>query len=336
MYREGRKQMISQKATLLCIYEILKEYSDEKHILSAEDIRKKLKTIYDVDMERRAIYRNIDALRSMDIEIEGYAENRQGYYLVNRKFELSEVRVLCDAVVSSDRITEKAGKEIIGKLIATQSIFQRRTLQKTVFVKSDQKIFNKQLFYNIDVLNEAIGQGCKVSAKIMEYGLSHELEEKENSSVIFSPYVTLWAEGEYYILAKREESMEPEHIRIDLLRDIEILEIGMDMLFGGFNPGQYAQRYIIQNGERKEKFEIECAWELWQDVVENFGRDAFVCNKGWEKLNIRIETIPSKMESWVMQHIDRCEVIGPRYFKDNIQNTIRNAYKQYFGQNAEE
>ena len=31
--------MISQKATALCIYEILKTYSDEVHIMSADKIR---------------------------------------------------------------------------------------------------------------------------------------------------------------------------------------------------------------------------------------------------------------------------------------------------------
>lgn len=54
--------MIAQKATILCLCEILKKYSDENHILSAEKIREKLKIIYDVDMERRATYRNIEAL----------------------------------------------------------------------------------------------------------------------------------------------------------------------------------------------------------------------------------------------------------------------------------
>lgn len=43
--------MISQKATILCVYEILKKYSDENHIISAEKIREKLKVIYDVDMD---------------------------------------------------------------------------------------------------------------------------------------------------------------------------------------------------------------------------------------------------------------------------------------------
>ena len=136
-------------------------YTDETHILSAEKIREKLKTVYDVDMERRAIYRNIDALRSIGIEIEGYQENREGYYLIDREFELSEIRLLCDAVAASDMIKEDTGKKIIKKLIDTQSIFQGRMLQKTVFVKAEKKISNKQLFYNIDgILRSRDGGIC--------------------------------------------------------------------------------------------------------------------------------------------------------------------------------
>ena len=40
--------MISQKATILCVYEILKKYSDENHMISAEKIREKLKVIVTV------------------------------------------------------------------------------------------------------------------------------------------------------------------------------------------------------------------------------------------------------------------------------------------------
>lgn len=51
---------------------------------------------------------------------------------------------------------------------------------------------------------------------------------------------------------KREGGDELEHIRIDLIKDIAILERGIDMVFGGFNPGQYAKEYIFQNGEKKK------------------------------------------------------------------------------------
>lgn len=321
--------MIAQKATILCIYEILKMYTDENHILSAEKIREKLKTVYDVDMERRAIYRNIDALRSMGIEIEGYQENREGYYLIDREFELSEIRLLCDAVAASNMIKEETGKKIIRKLSDTQSIFQGRMLQKTVFVKTEKKILNKQLFYNIDALNVAINQGCKVSARMMEYGFDYELTEKQESPIVLSPYVTLWAEGDYYILAKREGMDDIEHFRIDLMKDIVILERGIEMIFGGFNPSQYAKEYIYQNGEKKEKYEIECRRTLWQNVADTFGKDAVVMRIDDDNICIKVMAIPSQMKTWILQHMGECDVTAPRKFRAEIQNIIMDAYKQY-------
>lgn len=321
--------MIAQKATILCLYEILKKYSDENHILSAEKIREKLKVIYDVDMERRAVYRNIEALRSMGIEIEGYQDNREGYYLIDREFELSEIRLLCDAVAASDMIKEETGKTIIKKLIDSQSIFQGRMLQKTVFVKSEKKIISKQLFYNIDALNVAINQGCKVSVCLLEYGVDQKLTDVPHGNIVLSPYVTIWAEGNYYILAKREYSEKLEHFRIDHMKDITILERGVDMIFGGLNPSQYAKQCIFQNGEMKEKYEIECGLELWQEIAEYFGRDASVSRKNHESMTVRISAIPSIMRSWIMAHINQCEVVGPKRFRDEIQMTIMDAYKKY-------
>lgn len=321
--------MIAQKATILCLYDILKKYTDENHILSAEKIREKLKIIYDVDMERRAIYRNIEALRSMGIEIEGYQDNREGYYLIDREFELSEIRLLCDAIAASDMIKEETGKKIIAKLIDSQSIFQGRMLQKTVFVKSEKKIISKHLFYNIDALNVAINQGCKVRVQLLEYSLDQKLAEVPDGRIVFSPYATIWAEGHYYILAKREHSEQLEHFRIDHMKDITILERGVDMIFGGLDPGQYAKKWIYQNGEMEEKYEIECDPDLWQEIAEEFGSHAVVLRKDHKSMAVRVNAIPSVMRVWIMSHINRCEIIGPKRFRDEIQSEIMKAYKKY-------
>lgn len=322
--------MISQKATILCVYEILKKYSDENHIISTEKIREKLKLIYDVDMERRAIYRNIDALRSMGIDIEGYADNREGYYLIDRTFEPSEIRLLCDAVAASNMIKEETSKEIISKLIDTQSVFEGRMIQKTVYVKNKQKILNKQLFYNIDTLNIAINQGCKVTACMLEYDSDMNLVEKADGSIVISPYATMWAAGNYYILAKQEGEEELTHYRIDYLKDILILERSVDMIFGGINPNQYAERFIFNKGEVIERFDLECDRIIWNSLAESFGSCITVMRMEEDKVFVRINSIPSVMKEWVLAHANQCEVMVPKYFRDEIQKNIMEAYKKYW------
>lgn len=166
---------------------------------------------------------------------------------------------------------------------------------------------------------------------MMEYGLDHELTEQQDSPIVLSPYVTLWAEGNYYILGRREGIEQLEHFRIDLLKDIAILERGVDMIFGGLNPGQYAEKFIFQNGEKKEKYEIECGLDLWQDVAETFGKDADVIRNDGTKIAVKIMGVPSEMKSWILEHIDQCEVTGPKRFREEIQRIIIAVYRQYCG-----
>ncbi len=150
--------------------------------------------------------------------------------------------------------------------------------------------------------------------------------------MVISPYVTLWAEGNYYFPGKREGDDELEHFRIDFIKDIVILERGVDMIFGGLNPGQYAKHYIYQNGEHVETFKIECHMDLWEDIAETFGKRATMIQKNVydSSIQIRIETISSVMRSWVLQHVNECEILSPKRLREEIQRTVLEAYKKYW------
>jgi len=322
--------MISQKATIICIYEILKKYSDENHTLTAAQICDKLKKIYDVDMERRAVYRNIDALRSLGIEIEGYVENREGYYLIDRDFDSSEIRLLCDAVAASDMIKPEHSKAIITKLMGTQSIYQSRMLQRTVYLKNGDSDTNKQLFYNIDTLNIAINQNAMVSAIPLEYNFDAILTPKKGEHLIFSPYATVWVDGAYYIIGKCDGDEDLTHFRIDHLKDIVILERSVDILFGSFHPAQYAEKHIKKNGEPDERYEILCDANLWNGLVEEFGQNVSLLRNSDKTITIRIITNHSQVKSWIMRHLCSCEVLYPKKLRDEIQTEVKIGYQKYW------
>ena len=45
--------MITDKANMLCILEVLKEYSDEAHIMTMKELREKLEIEYGIKPDRR-------------------------------------------------------------------------------------------------------------------------------------------------------------------------------------------------------------------------------------------------------------------------------------------
>ena len=112
-----------------------------------------------------------------------------------------------------------------------------------------------------------------------------------------------------------------------------ILEKKADIVIGArdiFSIREFTPtKKIFQKDESKASYEIECAFELWQEIAETFGKNATVLKKDKENITVKINTIPSVIHSWVMTHINQCEIIGPKSFRDKIQNEIMDAYRKY-------
>ena len=144
----------NKKLSIIYILEILKEYSDENHPLTQNEILKKLYNQYGMECERKSIGANIDNLIEAGYDIvkcEG-----GGCYLGEREFEESEIAFLVDAVFSSKSINSDKAKKLAQKISAFSSKFNQK--RYNYIFKSDEisRTNNKQLFYTIYILHEAI------------------------------------------------------------------------------------------------------------------------------------------------------------------------------------
>ena len=92
MYATGTKKMLN-----ILILDILKEYSDEKHRLTQQEIIRLLKANYNMECDRRSVKSNVESLKEMGYEI----SMEDGYYLMEREFEDAELRMLIDSVLFS-------------------------------------------------------------------------------------------------------------------------------------------------------------------------------------------------------------------------------------------
>ena len=107
MYATGNKKMLN-----MLILEILREYSDDDHHLTQQDIIRLLKKNYDMTCDRRSVKSNILSLKELGYEI----SMQDGYFLVEREFENAELRMLIDSVLFSKTISQSQAKRLIGKL----------------------------------------------------------------------------------------------------------------------------------------------------------------------------------------------------------------------------
>lgn len=162
--------MLTDRANAICLLEVLKEYSDEEHILPMRDILSKMKAIYDLELDRRTVYSAMLLLEDLGYDISDFDENGKGYYLRTRLMEQSEVLLLTDAVYSFPFIPARQSELLIQKLQKQLSIHQRKMYRHLTIVRRDRKTDNKQVFWNIECLDKAISNKQKVAFTYLTYG----------------------------------------------------------------------------------------------------------------------------------------------------------------------
>ena len=100
----------NQKFKLYRLAQIMLENTDEEHYITMPEIKEKLEE-YEVTADRKSIYNDLKDLEKLGIEVEGEpVGNRYHYHVVERPFELPELKLLVDAIQSSKFITQKKTK----------------------------------------------------------------------------------------------------------------------------------------------------------------------------------------------------------------------------------
>lgn len=109
------------KYRIVYLYQLLVENSDESHPLSTIEIIDRLKTKYDIDVNRNTLGKDLEVMKQGGLPIEIIHSTQNKYYYDGQLFDLAELKVLIDAVLSSKFITEKKSQELIKRLLALTS-----------------------------------------------------------------------------------------------------------------------------------------------------------------------------------------------------------------------
>ena len=151
----------NQKGKLLYLAEIFHRETDETHGLTLAELTERL-AAYGVQAERKTLYADMEELRRCGLDIDSWKEGREyRYRLASREFELPELKLLVDAVQASRFITESKSRSLIKKLESLVSVHDARQLQRQVLIAGRVKTMNESIYYNIDKLHTAIGEGSR-------------------------------------------------------------------------------------------------------------------------------------------------------------------------------
>ena len=95
------------------VYQTLLEHSDGDHALPMGELLRLLRTEYGLRCDRRAVYAALDKLRTVGCHIPEYQDDGEGYRLLSRPLEPSEVRLLSDAVSAFSGISQRQCQRLL-------------------------------------------------------------------------------------------------------------------------------------------------------------------------------------------------------------------------------
>ena len=203
--------MFDKKLAMFYILKILKEYSDKDHLLKQKDIIDKLHNIYMIDIERKTIASTIDLLIELDYDIK---KETKGYYLGERQFDETEIKFLIDAIYSSKIIPAEQAKKLSSKIYSSLSKYNKKDYSYIYKSTEISRSNNKEFFYNIDIITEAIKTKKRIKFNYLTYDNKGKLiERRDGYKYKVSPYFLVNNFGKYYLLGSIN------HMRFTLILD---------------------------------------------------------------------------------------------------------------------
>ena len=326
----------NQKLKLYRLAQIMLENTDDEHYITMPEIMEELGK-YEVTADRKTIYADLRDLSVLGIEVEGEPiGNRYHYRVVNRPFELPELKLLVDSIQSSKFITEKKTNTLIKKLEKLVSKYDAQRLQRQVYVSGRIKTMNESIYYTVDAIHNAISENKKIKFQYFQWNVKKEMVlRKDGEPYIVSPWALTWDDENYYMVAIDSSDEKVKHFRVDKMLNIEFLDkprLGGEK-FSGQNAdvGLYAKKVFGMFSGEEEIIKLECKNEMAGVIIDRFGKDTMFIPKDDEHFIANVKVIVSnQFISWIFSLGDGVKIVGPEDILEKVKTEVERLSKQYF------
>lgn len=323
----------SQKLKLLYLMKILLQKTDETHGITMPEIISELNA-YGISAERKGLYNDMECLRTYGMEIAGYQEERAYYYkVVDRQFELAELKLLVDSVQSAKFITTKKSRELIEKITGLASKYEATQLNRQVYMAERIKTKNEGIYYNVDAIYNAIAENVKITFQYFQWNIKKQMELRHDGALYqVSPWALSWDDDNYYLIAYDEKEEKIKHFRVDKMLHIVMTEEKREgrWVFKEFDIAVYARKMFGMFDGEEEMVKILCHNSLAGVMIDRFGKDISLIPVDEEHFSVTVRVAVSRQFlSWVMALGEGAKIIGPDVVVEQVKTEVERLVRQY-------
>ena len=319
---------VNQKLKLLYLYKILNEQTDENVTLNAAELIRELDK-YGVSAERKSIYDDIEALRYFGVDVNISSEHGRGYYIGERLFQLSEIKMLIDIIQAAKFISENKSFDLIEKISTMAPVTDRKALKHQIVVANRVKSVNETVYYSIDHLYRGIEEKRQVRFKYYTWDIrKNKLYKNKGQYYYVNPISLMWADEKYYLVAYDDFAAKIKHYRVDKMENVEVCDdyISRPVREFKFNAADYAKKSFNMFGGVVKEVTLCGNSEAIGIIFDRFGRDVFVVPRddGFYSVTVNVAVSP-QFYSWVFGLNDLLRIEGPAEIVEDYCKMCENA-----------
>lgn len=310
-----------KKGRLLALRDYLYKYTDEQHPVSTQDLIDEMAR-QGYPGNRKTIKDDIDVLNKFGMDIITNVSRGNSFYLASREFEIPELKLLVDAVSSSRFISAARSEQLIGKLSAMASDYEKEQIAPRIFTGDRIKANNPHLYYVVDMLIQAVQNKKKVRFQYGEFDADkRKILRNDGEIYINSPYGCLWNDDFYYLVGYSEKRKKVVSFRVDRIVDLEIMNEDIIPEPADFNMADYAQIVIEMFDGEPQEVELLCDNELMKSVIDKFGENIKTERVSDEQFKAMVNVSTSKtFYAWCFRFAGQMKILKP--------NNVREEYKR--------
>lgn len=324
------------KIKLLAVLDILWNYSDDEHVLTANEICEKLEE-FDIIAERKSIYADIDILCNFGVDIINTKSPKRGFFMGTRKFQVAEIRLLVDAVQAANFISNKKAQALKEKLYCLISRGQAEVIDGQIVAENKLKCTNEELYYTIDTINRAVKEGKKIEFVYIKRKLTKRMTTtSEEKSFTVSPYALIWLNDRYYLVSNNFKYDNLMHTRLDRMGKVTILDekarsfTEVSKYRDVFDTADYISKMFNMFSGETKSVELRCANTIIDEILDRFGCNVPLRADGDEHFVIKVNAAISKgLVSWLLQYGDSIKVKAPKSLADEVKENAERVAQLY-------
>ncbi len=320
----------NQKLKLLYLAKIFKEKTDDDHYLTMPQIITELNR-YGIEANRKSIYTDLDALEEYGMDI---IRERNGaltyYHLGDREFEVAELKFLVDAIQASKFISEKKTRELIKKLEASISSYDASLLDREVTVMGRVKNMNESIYYSIDTIHNAMNDNKCIKFRYFSWNVRGKEEFRRDGDFYeVSPWLLLFDDENYYLVAYDMDRKEIRHYRVDKMRDVDVVDTKRKGVtkFKNLDKAQYTQKHFRMFGGDFETVTLKCENSLANVLIDQFGKNIMMIPVDAEHFTVNIDVaVSDQFFGWLVALGGEAVITKPAKVKRQMQELLNRKF----------